>query len=179
MSKLRSLVTAVALVVVAASATEAQTRFGAHAIWADDVELGVGARMEMDMSGKLSKQPPLSRAFFIGQFDFFLDPCEPADCTYFEINPGIAVPLNATTLKPYVGAGLNIARMSVDFGGTIGNQSDTEIGLNLLGGLKLNLSGMDAFTEARIALGGGEQFSLSFGILFGGSSAASKAPAKR
>ena len=178
MSKIRSLVTAVALVAVSASAVDAQTRFGAHAIWADDVELGVGARMEMDMSGKLSKQPPLSRAFFIGQFDFFLDPCEPGDCTYFEINPGIAVPLNATTLKPYLGAGLNIARMSVDLGGTLGNQSDTEIGLNLLGGLKLNLSGMDAFTEARIALGGGEQFSIAFGILFGGT-AASKAPLPR
>lgn len=177
MQKIRNLLVAVALVVVGASAAEAQ-RFGAHAIWADDFELGVGARMEMDMSGKLSKQPPLSRAFFIGQFDFFLDPCEAADCTYFEINPGIAVPLNATTLKPYLGAGLNIARISQDFGGTLGSQSDTELGVNLLGGLKLNLSGMDAFTEARLALGGGEQFSISFGILFGGSSA-SKAPTPR
>ena len=177
MRQVRNLLAAVALVVVGASTADAQ-RFGAHAIWANDVELGVGARMEMDFSNKLSKQPPLSRAFFIGQFDYFLDPCEPADCTYFEINPSIAVPLNATTLKPYVGAGLNIARMSVDFGGTIGNQSDTEIGINLLGGLKLNLSGMDAFTEARLALGGGEQFSIAFGILFGGSSA-SKAPAPR
>jgi len=179
MKQVRSLLAAVALLVIGAATTAgAQTRFGALAIWADDVELGVGARMEMDMSGKLSKQPPLSRAFFIGQFDFFLDPCEPADCTYFEINPSIAVPLNATTLKPYLGAGLNIARMSVDLGGTFGTQSDTEVGLNVLGGLKLNLSGMDAFTEARIALGGGEQFSLSFGILFGGSSA-SKTPAPR
>lgn len=176
MSKFRSLVTAVALVVVGAANAQAQ-RFGAHAIWADDAGIGLGARMEMDMSGKLSKQPPLSRAFFIGQFDFFLDPFEGADGTYFEINPGIAVPLNATTLKPYVGAGLNIAHMSVD-AGPAGDVSDTELGINLLGGLKLNLSGLDAFTEARIALGGGEQFSISFGILFGGSSA-SKAPTPR
>lgn len=176
MQKVRNLLAAVALVVVGASAAEAQ-RFGAHAIWADDVDIGLGARMEMDISGKLSKQPPLSRAFFIGQFDFFLDPCDGADCTYWEINPGIAVPLNATTLKPYLGAGLNIAHSSVDLG-TLGNASDTELGVNLLGGLKLNLSGMDAFTEARLALGGGEQFSISFGILFGGSSA-SRAPTPR
>lgn len=168
MQKVCKLLMAVALVVVGATTAEAQ-RFGAHAIWANDADIGLGARMEMDMSGKLSKQPPLSRAFFIGQFDFFLDPCDPSDCTYFEINPGIAVPLNATTLKPYLGAGLNIARMSVDLGGTLGTQSDTDFGLNLLGGLKLNLSGLDAFTEARIALGGGEQFSIAFGILFGGS----------
>lgn len=177
MQKVRKLLLAVALVVIGASTAEAQ-RFGAHAIWADDADIGLGARMEMDISGKLSKQPPLSRAFFIGQFDFFLDPCDGADCTYWEINPGIAVPLNATTLKPYLGAGLNIAHSSVDLGGTLGNASDTELGVNLLGGLKLNLSGLDAFTEARLALGGGEQFSISFGILFGGT-AASKAPLPR
>jgi hypothetical protein len=175
MQKVSKLLLAVVLVVVGASTAQAQ-RFGAHAIWANDFELGVGARLEMDMAGKLSKQPPLSRAFFIGQFDYYLDPCEGGDCTVFEINPGIAVPLNATTLKPYVGAGLNIARVSVDLGPTFGSASDTEIGLNLLGGLKLNLSGMDAFTEARLALGGGEQFSIAFGILFGGTKSASQSP---
>ena len=85
------------------------------------------------------------------------------------------MPLNATTLKPYVGGGLNIARVSVDLG-SFGSASDTEIGLNVLGGLKLNLSGLDAFTEARLSLGGGEQFAVMFGILFGGNKAASQAP---
>lgn len=172
MSKVRNLFIAVALVVVGASTAEAQ-RFGGHAIWADDFDIGLGARMEMDLPGKLSKQAPLSRAFFIGQFDFFLDPCDGIDCTYFEINPGIAVPLNATTLKPYLGAGLNIAHFSAGSGP---GSSDTDIGLNLLGGLKLNLSGLDAFTEARLALGGGEQFSIAFGVLFGGTKSASNAP---
>ena len=166
MRQVRSLLAAVALLVVGASTAEAQ-RFGGHAIWANDFDIGLGARMELDLPGKLSKQPPLSRAFFIGQFDYYLDPCDGGDCTVFEINPGIAVPLNATTLKPYVGAGLNIARVSVDMG-SFGSASDTEIGLNVLGGLKLNFSGLDAFTEARLALGGGEQFSIAFGILFGG-----------
>jgi hypothetical protein len=171
MQKVRNLLTAVALVVVGASTAEAQ-RFGGHVIWANDFDIGVGGRLEIDMPGKLSKQAPLSRAFFIGQFDYYLDPCDGGDCTVFEINPGVAVPLNATTLKPYVGAGLNIARVSVDLG-TFGSASDTEIGLNILGGLKLNLSGLDAFTEARLALGGGEQFSIAFGLLFGGTRSAS------
>ena len=177
MQKVRNLLIAVALVVVGASTAQAQ-RFGAHAIWADDADIGVGGRMELDMPGKLSKQAPWSRAFFIGQFDYYLDPCDGGDCTWFEINPSIAIPLNATTLKPYVGAGLNIAHVSVDLG-TFGNASDTDIGLRLLGGLKLNLSGLDAFTEAGLALGGGEQFSIAFGILFGGSKSASKAPVRR
>ncbi len=172
MNKVRSLLAAVALLVIGASAAQAQ-RFGGHAIWADDVDIGVGARMEIDMPGKLSKQAPLSRAFFIGQFDYFLDPFDGADGTYFEINPGIAIPLNATTLKPYVGAGLNIAHASAGSGP---GSSNTEMGVNLLGGLKLNLSGLDAFTEARLALGGGEQFSVSFGLLFGGTKSAAKAP---
>jgi hypothetical protein len=174
MQKVRNLLVAVALVVVGASTAEAQ-RFGAHAIWADDFDIGVGGRVEIDLPGKLSKQAPLSRAFFIGDFNYYLDPCDGADCTVFEINPGIAVPLNATSLKPYVGAGLNIAHSSVDLG-SFGKASNTDMGLNLLGGLKLNLSGLDAFTEARLALGGSEQFSIAFGILFGGTKSASQAP---
>ena len=176
MQKIRNLFIAIALVVVGTSTAQAQ-RFGGHAIWADDADIGLGARMELDLPGKLSKQAPLSRAFFIGQFDYFLDPFDGVDGTYWELNPGLAIPLNATNFKPYVGAGLNIAHMSID-GCTVGGCSSTDTGLNLLGGLKLNLSGMDAFTEARLALGGGEQFSISFGLLFGGTKSASKAPSR-
>ena len=158
---------ALALCIVSAGNAQAQ-RFGAQVSFGTDTEIGVGARVEYDLAGKLSKNEPLSRAFFAGQFDWWLDPCDPGDCTMWELNPSIAIPLKATTLRPYVGAGLNIAHVSVDLG-SFGKSSDTDIGINVLGGLKFALGGMDAFTEARFALGGMEQLALSLGILFGGS----------
>jgi hypothetical protein len=165
MKKLSALlvVSALALIPSAASAQ----RFGAQVAWGSDSDIGVGARYEHTLSGVFSKTAPMSNAFFMGQFDWFLDACDGIDCTYFEITPAIAVPIQATTLRPYLGAGLNIARISVD-AGTFGNQSDSEIGLALLGGLKLKLGGMDAFTDARFTIGGSEQLVLSFGLLFGG-----------
>lgn len=173
MRKIGTLVSVFALSVLAAGTAQAQMKFGGQVLWADDVELGVGARVEIPFANKLSKTGPLSQTFFIGQFDYFLDPCgdtagSGVDCSYFEINPGLAVPLKTTSdFRPYLGAGLNIARMSVD-AGTLGSTSDTEMGLNVLGGLKFLLGGMESFTEARISLGGGEQFAIQFGFLFGG-----------
>jgi hypothetical protein len=136
-------------------------RFGAQVAWGSDADLGLGVRYEHPMTNVLSNTAPMSSAFFLGQFDWFVDPCGPVDCSWFEITPAIAVPLQTTKLRPYLGAGLNIARFSS------GGFSDSEIGLALLGGLKLNLGGMDAFTDARLTIGGSEQLVLSFGLLFG------------
>ena len=158
-------IVAAALCVVSAGSAEAQ-RFGAAVSYGSDSDFGVGGRLEFDMTGKLSKNPPLSRAFFIGQVDVYFPDCGTVDCTWIEINPSFAVPITATTLNPYLGAGLNIARVSVSSGGV--SNSNTEMGINLLGGLKFGLGDMSAFSEARLSLGGGEQFALSFGILFGG-----------
>ena len=169
MQKVRSLVTAVALAVVGASAADAQARFGAVFNWADETDVGVGARLEIPMQGVMSKTEPFSRAFFIGQFDFYFPDCAAGvDCTYFELNPSLAVPFRATNFEPYVGAGLHISRMAVSSGGT--SVSENEMGLNLLGGLRFPLGGMTALTELRLGLGGNhEQFALSFGFMFGGS----------
>lgn len=53
-----------------------------------------------------------------------------------------------------------------DFGGTISG-SDTKLGLNLLGGLQFQIGSLNAFSEAWLQLSGGEQFGLTFGLLFG------------
>ena len=176
MQTVRKLLTAVALVVVGASTAQAQ-RFGAQLSWGEDSDIGVGVRGEWDFAGKLTKQGAFSRAFIIGQFDYYFIECATgADCTFFEINPSLAIPFTTTSsnVKPYAGAGLRISRMSVSSGGF--SNSETDMGLNVLGGLKFGLGGMDAFTEARLGIGGDfEQLALSFGVLFGGS----KAPAPR
>ena len=178
MQKVRNLLAAVALVVVGASTADAQ-RFGAQLSYGEESDLGVGVRAEWDFAGKMTKQGAFSRAFIIGQFDYYFMDCPTgASCKYFEINPSLAIPFTTSSgIKPYAGAGLRIGYMSVSSGGFSNSESD--MGLNLLGGLKFALGGMDAFSEARLGLGGDfEQFALSFGVLFGGSSA-SKAPLPR
>lgn len=171
MKKLSAVLAIVALAALPSLASA--QRFGGHVNWGLDSDLGLGARYEHDLTGTLTKTGPMSRAFFIGQLDYYLDVCgdgfggADVDCTMLEINPGLAVNLSATNLKPYVGAGLNIARISVSSGGS--SASDTETGINLLGGLKFGLGGMSAYSEARLSLGGAEQLALTFGVLFGGS----------
>lgn len=169
MRQVRSLLAAVALLVIGATTAEAQ-RFGAQVSWGDESDIGVGVRGEWDFANKLTNTGAFSRAFIIGQFDYYFIDCPAgASCTFFEINPSLAIPFQTTgtNVKPYAGAGLRISRMSQSAGGVSASESD--MGLNLLGGLKFGLGGMDAFTEARLGLGGDfEQLAISFGFLFGG-----------
>lgn len=168
MHKVRNLLVAVALVVVGATNAQAQ-RFGAQISWGDKSDIGLGVRGEWDFANKMTTTGAFSRAFIIGQLDYYFVECaRGVSCTYLEINPSLAVPFTTSTgVKPYAGAGLHISYNSSSAGGT--SNSDTGLGLNLLGGLRFDLGGMDAFSEARLGLGGDyEQLALSFGVLFGG-----------
>jgi hypothetical protein len=169
MKKFSSLFAALVLSLAVSTTAEAQ-RFGAQVSWGDESDLGIGVRGEFDFANKLTKTGAFSKAFIIGQFDYYFIDCPSgASCTFFEINPSLAVPftLQNSNLKPYAGAGLRISRSSVSAGGF--DASETDMGLNLLGGLKFGMGGLDAFTEARLGLGGDfEQLALSFGVMLGG-----------
>ena len=173
MRKVRSLLAAVVLLAIGTTTSEAQ-RFGAQLSWGDQSDLGAGVRAEWDFANKMTTTGAFSRAFIIGQFDYyFVDCATGASCTYLEINPSLAVPFTMTgsSVKPYAGAGLRVGYSRTSAGSF--SNSETDLGLNLLGGLKFGLGGMDAFSEARLGLGGDlEQFALSFGVLFGGSKTA-------
>ena len=173
MKKFSTLLAALLLSVAVSSSAHAQ-RFGGQVSWGSDSDLGVGARVEIPLANTLSKTEPFSKAFLLGAFDLYFPDCGGGDCQWWEINPALAIPLKAQSIKPYVGAGLNIAHISVDLG-SFGTASNTEMGLALLGGLKFALGSMDAFSEARLALSGGEQFALSFGVLFGKAGASGSA----
>ena len=168
MSKFRSLLTAVALVMIGSSTSEAQ-RWGAQLSWGDESDLGVGVRAEWDFANKMSQSGAFSRAFIIGQVDYYFVDCPSGvSCTWLEINPSLAIPFTTTSssVKPYAGAGLHVVYARQSAGGV--SASETEMGLNLLGGLKFGMGGMDAFSELRLGLGGdAEQLALSFGVLFG------------
>lgn len=161
----------------AAGSLEAQ-RFGVQGNWSDDFDFGVGGRVELPLPNLLTSEGALANTFLIGSFDYFFPDCGDSfggfdfDCSYWEINAGLAVPIVSSSIDPYVGAGLNLARFSSEFEsdlpGVDDDASETEVGLNLLGGLRFPLGGLSAFGEARLELGGGEQFVLTFGVLLGG-----------
>ncbi|HSJ13193.1 MAG TPA: hypothetical protein VK939_02185 [Longimicrobiales bacterium] len=159
----------VAMLGAGASNAEAQ-RIGVQGNWSDDFDLGIGARVELNLPNLLTSEGPLANTFLIGSFDYFFPDC-PADldCSYWEINGNLAVPFAVSGLSPYAGAGLNIARIDVGLEDSDFSGSDTEIGLNLLGGLRFPIGGVSAYGEARLELGGGEQFVLTFGAMVGGS----------
>ena len=152
-----------AALVVGTADVQAQA-FVVQGSWGDDTDFGIGARLELGLPNLLTTEGPLSNTFLIGSFDYFFpDFCDAIDdCSYWEINSNLAVPITSSTIDPYAGAGLNIAHMSVL------DQCDTEVGMNLLGGLRVNLGGLGEFGEGRFVVGGDEQFVLTFGVLVGG-----------
>ena len=158
MRTLRSALIAFSVLALGAGTAQGQ-RFGAQLDWGDDTDLGIGGRLEYDVGASLASEGTLSRAYLIGSFDYFPD-CG-TDCNYFEFNGNLAVPVSSATLNPYLGAGLNMGRVSA------GNASDTQFGLNVLGGLKFAISKLASFAEARIELKDNSQLVLTWGIMLG------------
>lgn len=71
--------------------------------------------------------------------------------------------------RPYVGGGLNFARWSMDIPAELkpfieGSASDTELGLNLIGGAEFGVGRFKPFAELRAQISGGEQVVLAAGI---------------
>ncbi len=124
---------------------------------AEDADFGIGGRLMVSL-------PPHPRFELLGSFDVFF-PGEDVD--YWEVN-GNAVynfPFPETLIRPYAGGGLNIAHIDAN-GRGFGHGEDTDLGLNLLGGVKFPLANFTPFAEARVELEGGEQFVLTGGVLF-------------
>ncbi|HWP45724.1 MAG TPA: outer membrane beta-barrel protein [Candidatus Limnocylindrales bacterium] len=147
-----------------------QVLFGAQVSVADDVDVGVGVRVVWDLA---QYQKGLG---VIGSFDYFFPggespffPVATGDLSYFEVNANLTYTFETgRNIAPYVGGGLNIAHASIEFVGVEAVEaSDTEVGVNFLGGVMFNLAGrLMPFAELRIEANGGEQFMVTGGILF-------------
>ncbi len=143
-----------------------QVSVGPQLSYADDAEFGLGVRAVVDFS-------PFGQGLEgYGSFDYYF-PDAPlgADIDYWEINANLAYAfriVGAPTITPYAGGGLNIAHGSVtiDGFGTPVNGSDTQLGLNLLGGTRFQAGPVRPFAEIKIELEGGEQFVIAGGVLF-------------
>ncbi len=153
---------------VLAQPAQAQWGFGVEAGWADDLEFGIGARAQTPIGGMITddEESFLSDVTLIISGLWYVDPCgvSGVDCSAIQVDADGIVPLEfGEGFAPYAGAGLHMGRVSV------GDFSDTELGLNVLGGARFALSGLTAFGEARYQLGGFEQLLFVFGIMVGGS----------
>ncbi len=163
---------AVLLLPFLAQPAQAQVSFGPQLAWGDDTDLGIGGRAEFGLADAFGiDEDPFADLFGMATATYFFWDCDRGfddvdeDCSYFEINGNAAVPFEVeSSAVPYAGAGLHIGRLSV------GNASDTEVGLNLLGGVHFPLGALRGFGEAKLGLGGADQFVIAGGVMFGGGS---------
>lgn len=155
-----------AVLLAVPSAGEAQIQFGPQVAWGDDADLGVGARIALGLP-----QVREGVQLHVSGDYFFIDCPSGIDCSWIEVNANLQLPVPLTPdLNTYAGAGLNVARVKVGIDG-LGSDysaSNTEVGVNILGGLRFNAAAFTPFVEASLTLGGGEQFAIRAGILLGG-----------
>jgi hypothetical protein len=141
-------------------ALNAQVALGGQLNWGfSDADAGVGARI----SGMAVRNYGLE---LMGSFDYFF-PGDNVDYWEVNLNFAYAIPgVTSTEIEPYAGAGINIANASVDVGGAVGTASNTDVGANLLAGIKYPIGNAMTFGEVRLELGGGEQFVVTGGVMF-------------
>ena len=162
---MRKLITGacVALLILAPGAAQAQIGLGAQLNWGDDVDLGVGVRGTYTL-------PTTFPLEVIGSFDYFFPSVGVSgiDVNYWEINANVVYlfSISSAVVAPYAGTGLNFAHASVSSTEFLDTSvSDSEMGLNILGGAKFNLGQVMPFGELRVELGGGEEFIFTAGAM--------------
>jgi opacity protein-like surface antigen len=160
MRKLATGVWIALLLGVAASAAEAQVRFGANLSWGDDTEVGLGARLNFGLGAASQRRPIEGYA----TFDYFF----PDGFDFWELTGNVVYRFTTTSsAKPYAGAGLGFGHSSADVG-VPGFEGDSDFFLNLLGGLRFQVVGnVQPFAEARFELGDFSQLVIAGGVFFG------------
>jgi hypothetical protein len=126
-----------------------------------DAEFGAGVRLVADLAETHAGLGLIISAdyFFPGGDDEEIGGVE-FETDYQEANALLTYSFGGESLSPYIGAGLNAARIKVGVAGI--SESDTEVGFAVAGGLKL---GQNLFAEGRYG-SAGEQFVVSAGFLF-------------
>lgn len=153
---------------------EAQIRVGVQGSFGDgpgeseESAAGLGARLAFPVGFTLDEENMLSRLEGHASFDYFFPDCASLDCSYWEINGNAVLPFPvAGVVAPYVGAGLSVGRFSFDSEEADLDDSETEVGVNLLGGARVGVGSVDVYGEARAVLAGAEWVVLTLGVLLG------------
>jgi len=139
----------IAMLALVPSMLQAQTTLGPTLAMHDDGDLGIGATLGAPMAS-LGEGIGLMADFLI----FF-----PDAGSYFEVNANLTYdfPLENSTVVPFVLAGLNIGRASVDVPG-VGSTSNTDLGLNVGGGIAFDAGTFRPSVAGRFRLGDGSGF---------------------
>ena len=122
-------------------------------------DFGLGARSEFG----------LSSVALILSFDYYFPDQEVGDLKFYELNANLAFTLPIEGFRPYFGGGVGIARVSFDQDFFL--DSETQTGINILGGIKFGGSIVTPFVEARYVIydkteAFSNRFVLTGGILF-------------
>jgi hypothetical protein len=138
--------------------------FGGQLVYGDDQDLGLGARIEFDT-------PDLQERTRV-QADFnwyFPDDGPFDDRDFWEIDLNLLFevgPASGTDdVGYYLGGGLNFAYASWEFVGG-GDDSEKDLGVNLLGGVELPIGMLTTIGELRVTIAGSEQYTLGIGVKF-------------
>ncbi len=154
------LLAAVAALCVSAGTLAAQgpPRLGGQLSFAQDVNAGVGLRLEQGL------MPPRAQDLrLMAAFDYYF-PNSPL--SYWELNGDLAWGFRFAGSRAgmYLGGGINVARSGIR---GVPNTSETNIGANLLAGLRFPTGGRATpYVELRPELGGGNRLVLSTGVMF-------------
>jgi hypothetical protein len=151
---LRALAVAAALVAVPSFA-QAQTTLGPTIAYHNDYDFGVGAVLALPLE---AVDPAIG---VLADFIIFFPE---GNVDYFEVNGNLTYDfaIEDSSVVPFALAGLNVARRSVDVGGF--NGSNTEMGLNLGGGVKFIAGSLRPMVGLRLEIEGGDGFVI-FGSL--------------
>lgn len=139
---------------MAATSLTAQNRIGPHlGINFEGDAVFIGGNGWFPFS-TLGSNPLL----FAPRLDFYLD----EGYTRVDFVGDLVVEFSGRNVRPYAGAGLDIMYVSADGGG-----SDTDFGLDLLGGVQFVTGGVTPFVGLVLTVGGGSEFKLVGGLAFG------------
>lgn len=152
----------------APSARAGDVSFGVQGSWGDDADIAVGARVIADLSAKRSGVSAIASFDYFFPGDNGLGDLLGIDVKYWELNGNLVYGFaKNSNVQPYVGAGLNFAHASVTETQITGiSVSESDVGLNVLGGLNFGSGKTKFFAEAKFEAGGGDQFVVTGGIRF-------------
>ena len=122
-------------------------------------DFGIGARAEFGTS----------HLALVLSGDYYFINGEIKDLKFYELNANLQFTFPTEGFKPYIGGGVGLARASL--GLNFFDESESETGWNLLGGLKFGGVGINPFIEVRYVIYGSTQafdnrFVLTGGIIF-------------
>jgi len=147
-------------VLVIPGKTEAQVEIGPTMAHHNDFDVGLGGTLNVQM-------PALGdRIGFMADILVFFPDADNVKYVEFNGNVTYAFPLENPRVRPFALLGLNVARLSVDLPGELGSANDTQLGLNLGGGLGFDLGIVRPMVGARVEVGGGEGFVLFLTLPF-------------